>query len=156
MSRKKGKPRRVQYANPRAFLAVLARVAPVDACVATGLEVKVRMAYERLRSGAGTPSDYDRVARAMNVAYERAKDEDITGREVLQEALGATGNALEAARERYDQTGRFGFTGEQLTALNEGMDVYAELLRNSSALQMHRADDRVERWVRRLEQRRAA
>lgn len=147
MSRKRGKRRKVLHANPLAYLGVLRNVAPVDESVVTRLDVKVRLAYERLKAGVGTTIDYDRVAWALNVAYERAKDID----EGLLEMVGAVGVSLESARERFEETGRFGFTGEQLLAMNAGMDAYVEIVRNSSPRQLRDADERVATWVNRLQ-----
>jgi hypothetical protein len=132
--------------NAAAHLAVIVNSKPIDYSDATTLANRIRTAYEALKNGSSDIQDYDRVAWALNVAYERAKEID----DRLTQIVGVVGDVLEKARERFDRYGRFGFAGDELQAMNRGMDVYEEILRNSSPRQMHDADARVAKWVEQI------
>lgn len=121
--------------------AALANSSEIDYSDATAIVNRTRAAYEALKCGSSDTKDYDRVGWALNVAYVRAADID----ERLCDILAVVADVLLAARARFDQLGRFGFRGDELQAMNRGMEIYEEILRNSSPRQMHEADDAVER-----------
>lgn len=113
-------------------LATIARTQPMAPEDIASASNEVRMAWHRITQGDGTPSDFDRLADAMNMAA------------ILSEPIGA--DALEAAERaqvallamqaRYHRLGRLGPDADALRELPVGLDLYDQLLTLCSPLQL--------------------
>jgi hypothetical protein len=121
--------------------------ATLDAAQTTAL--KVRSAYDSLRNGLVPPGDHepnDLLAHAMGVSWLRAIE--IAGEDPSQNPmLPILRSGTEAVRrmgERRRAIGKWGLDGEGIKALVDAIDVYEEILMNSSPAQMVLATDA--RW----------
>jgi hypothetical protein len=104
----------------------------------------VREAFEDLRTGAAARDDgraWDIMAHAVDVATIRCIEiagNDPDKNPMLPIMLAANA-ALKRIRERRDRTGSWGLDGPALTELPEALDLYQEILMNSSPAQMAKA-----------------
>lgn len=111
---------------------------------------KVRSAYDRIRDGL-TPTndmeDFDLIAHALGVALVRA--EEIAGVDyeanLMMVPITLASLAMTRCADRWGRTARWGFDGPALNEVLMGIEIYEEIVRNSSALLMTRACDERER-----------
>lgn len=143
MTRKKNTrmANRRRAADPLSWAYAIAGNWDMDGGHATKIENHVRLAYQLLREGHGTADQFDTVACALNVAMVRAEK---IGQPVV-DAIKAGAFALVEC-DRGD--GRFTFTGPGILAMNAAVDLYADLLRESTPRQMQEASDEVARRAR--------
>ena len=92
------------------------------------LALPVRMSFEALRTGRGTPADYQELALAINTSLVRAMAIDPTA----ATAVGRAAAALTRCVERYTRTGKFGFDGPGIGDIAEAIDFHDQLLQNST------------------------
>jgi hypothetical protein len=115
---------------------------------ATAIMIKVRTAYELLRTGQGSNADFDRVACAMNVALARAELIDPLCEQSMVEGI----RAMYGCAAIHERHGTYGFTGAGLQASSDAIDLYENILRLSTPMQMQAAADaahvRVTRMMR--------
>lgn len=111
---------------------------------------KVRSAYGRIRDGETTfhdKEDFDLMAHALGVALIRA--EEIAGEDLdknpMLEPITIASVALGRCSDRWRKTKRWGFDGPALSEVLEGIEIYEEIVRNSSPMQMSNAVDERER-----------
>jgi len=115
--------------------------------------LRVRAAFDSLRRGEVSPDDTqprDLLAHALDVAWLRAIDSagDAPDNNPMLPPLTAGMAALRRMTERHRQLGRWGLDGEGMRAIAEGLEVYEEILSNSSPAQMERAVDQRMRVLR--------
>jgi hypothetical protein len=129
------------YADPTSWITTLA--ANSDQCPqhATSIVVKVRTAFERLKSGSGEPADFDRVGAAINVGLVRSESIDPLAEQTMQ----AGADAMVECDGFWQRHGRFGFTGPGLTAVTDAIELYEGIVRMSKPIQMERAVEEVAR-----------
>lgn len=127
--------RKKREVNPTAGFWAVAEGLEIDQDHATKLMNRIRVAYQRMRDGGGTDSDFDSLAATLNVGLIRAEviaEPVVDGIKAGMEAL------LES--DRLNGThGRYGFTGPGILAMNCAMDLYEQILRNSTPKQMELA-----------------
>lgn len=143
MTRKATK-RKYRPADPTSWAYRIASHWPMDQAYATKIMVQLRTAYQRMREGNGTDEDFDQIAAAMNVGLMRAEK---IGQPVV-DGINAGLQALTAADRRKGAHGTYGFSGPELLSMNCAMDLYEEILRNSTPRQMQEALDEGARRMR--------
>lgn len=102
---------------------------------AVGILVKVKAAFERLRNGNGTPMDFTRLECAFEVAAVRAESID----PLVEETINAGKSALEECDRIWQKHARFGFTGPGLIAMQDAIELYEGILRQSPPVLMEQA-----------------
>lgn len=105
--------------------------------------VKVKAAFELLRTGVGETKDFDRMASAFNVALIRAEAID----PLAEQTMRAGADAMMRCKGIWQRHGRFGFTGPDLIAVKDAIELYEGILRLSKPLEMERAQQEVGRRI---------
>lgn len=93
------------------------------------------LAWQALQDGSGTEHDFDRVAKAINLAKIRALEISSWLADELEKAQ----DAMDACKARHAKHGRFGFTGPELLVMRDAMTYQMEIVNKSSPEQMRRA-----------------
>jgi hypothetical protein len=127
--RKVFQPPREWLANPLNVLRVSAAMPANDVAK---LDVEARSAWERLRTGVGTESDWSICADVANLCSVRGSS---IAPEVLEIAQKAA-QSLQAMQDRYDSAGKWGACHLSLAAMPDLLDLHHELLKNSTPRQM--------------------
>lgn len=127
--------RRRWAADPMAMWRIVGRKQPFTAEESMSLALPVRIAYERIRTGATVDGDFDTLAAAVNVAMICA--ERIDG--LVEQACIAARDALMRMHERHKRTGRWGFDGPGLQEVLGGIEVYEQLTQLLTAGQLEDA-----------------
>ena len=135
-------------ADPRAFQRLINRLEPFTAEELMRLELPIRMSFEALRTGKGEASDFHDIVAALNATLVRS---EAVAPECVRTALDAH-EALQRVWERFERTGKWGFDALGMIAIELGIDLHEQLVRNSSPEQMTQAMLEV---LRRAEQQRA-
>jgi hypothetical protein len=143
MTRKATRRKYRPPADPTSWAYAIARNWDMDQNHATKIVNIIRTAYQRMREGNGSLEDFDQVAAALNVSLIRAEK---IGQPVV-DGINAGQQALMAADRRMGEHGRYGFSGPDLLAMNCAMDLYEQILRNSTPRQMQ---DAMEESMRRM------
>lgn len=102
---------------------------------AESILVKVKAAFELLRTGGGEPKHFDRLASAFNVALIRAEAIDPLAEQTMLAGI----EAMQRCDGIWQRHGRFGFTGPDLIAVKDAIELYEGILRLSKPLQMEAA-----------------
>ena len=139
--------RKYRPADPTSWAYAIARNADMDQAHATKIVNLIRIAYQRMREGNGTDEDFDRLAAALNVSLMRAEK---IGQPVV-DGINAGLHALMAADRRNGEHGKYGFSGEDILAMNAAVDLYEDLVRKSSPRQMQEALNEAAKRMRRGE-----
>lgn len=105
--------------------------------------VKVKAAFELLRTGGGETKHFDRVANAFNVGLVRSEAID----PLAEQTMRAGADAMIRCKGIWQRHGRFGFTGPDLIAVADALELYEGILRLSKPLEMERAVIEVERRI---------
>lgn len=95
--------------------------------------------------GSGTKADWDRLVGAINMGNVMC--EQGIGNEFRAEMIAAR-DALCKCGKRFMKSGRFGFTGEELQAVNAGLAAHDAQVENVRAIDLERAADEVIRRIR--------
>jgi hypothetical protein len=130
--------------NPAAWLNAITNAQPTRPSEVLRIMVAIRTAYEKLKTGAGTEQDYDRLGAAVNVGMIRAEEID----QFLVDIMMKAGEAMLSCERIRRKHGAFGFHGEDLLAVNAAVDAYESILSASSPLQMDAAARECERRIR--------
>lgn len=129
-------PRRASLqADPAAWDDAIVRSRETDAGVALDINLKLRTAFDAMRSGQGTEDDYIALACALNVGLMRA--ERIAPR--LEATMLDGQRALLDCAELHQRHGRFGFTGPGLQAIDAALEAYEAIVGASTPNQMQQA-----------------
>jgi len=133
--RKSAHAKRRWQARPTAWIETIA--ANCDQCPdhALGIITKVRTAFELLRTGGGEPQHFDRLASAFNVGLIRAESIDPLAEETMLAGI----EAMKRCDGIWQRHGKFGFTGPDLVAVTDAIELYEGILRMSKPLQMEQA-----------------
>ncbi|MFZ2306791.1 MAG: hypothetical protein WAW73_20145 [Rhodoferax sp.] len=99
------------------------------------IAVLVKTAFERLKSGSGEPKDFDRLAGALNVGLIRAEAIDPLAEETMLAGI----EAMKRCDGIWQRHGRYGFTGPDLTAVADAVQLYEGILSLSKPIQMEAA-----------------
>lgn len=94
--------------------------------------ILTRAAFERLRTGCGDESDFDRVSMILNIGLIRAEEIDLQ----LVQAIQSGQSAFVRMKDRYLRGLGFGFDADGLRDVPEALDVYESVMDSSSPQQM--------------------
>ena len=84
------------------------------------LRLQPRMAFQRLREGAGTTDDLDTLACRLNWGFVAQRD--FYANQAADVAQGAI-SAIMAAKQRLQEIGKVGFSGSEMAAVGEGVNL---------------------------------
>lgn len=118
-----------------AWVGVIAARQQTPEAIADEAMAKLYSAYADLKGGSTDDDMFDRVAAAINVGLIRAEQIDAVCVAPMLEARDAL-IRCDAIRGKH---GRYGFDGPGLQAMAVGLEVYEEMLRKSTPLQMRQA-----------------
>lgn len=127
--------RRKWASDPQILARTLGAVQPFTESELVRLQTPVRLAWQCLRSGAGEDTDFHTLAYAANVALVRSEQIDALAVDVCKRAQAA----LMAMLERNKRTGKWGVDWQALQDIPTAIDLYEQLLDNSTPLQMQAA-----------------
>lgn len=114
--------------EPSAVLSPILYSRTFDADEAAKISVDTRMAWHRLTNGQGSEPDFDLLANSSNLALVLAEP---LGELPVDLVLRAQA-AIEAMRDRYLRTGRWGADAAALQDVPPMLDFYDELLAHGS------------------------
>jgi hypothetical protein len=120
------------HADPMAMFKTINRIEPFSADELLRLELPIRLAFEALRTGRGTESDFHDLAAAINTAMVRSEAVD----PLCEQTAIAARDALMRCWHRHQRTGVWGFDGPALLEVEAGIDLHEQLIRLSTPLQM--------------------
>jgi hypothetical protein len=121
--------------NPTTWAAVIGARQPMEEAVGDDIMTRLHSAFAELRSGSTDDDPFDRIAAAINVGIVRAEQID----ELCVAPMLAARDALLRCDDIRGRHGRYGFDGPGLQATAAGLEVYEEMLRNSTPQQMREA-----------------
>jgi hypothetical protein len=127
--RKSYKPPRHWLANPLNILRVSASMQQADVA---RLDVEARTAWERLRAGVGSESDWDVCADVANLCSVLGKNISPKVLEVAQ----AAARSLQVMQDRRDTSGTWGACHLSLAAIPGLLDLHHEFLKNCTPKQL--------------------
>lgn len=119
-------------ADPLSLMRVMNRIQPFTDAEQIQLNTPVRLAFEKLRTGAGTEGDFHTLAAAINVAMIRAETID----PMAEQTAIAARDALQRCWQRHATHGKWGFDGTALQDLPPAIDLHEQLIALSTPLQM--------------------
>lgn len=122
-------------ANPTSWAETIAARQPMARAVADDVMAKLYSAFGDLKAGSTDDDLFDRLAAAINVGILRAEQIDPA---CVAPMLGAR-DALIRCDDIRGRHGRYGFDGPGLLAMAAGLEVYEEMVRNSTPQQMREA-----------------
>lgn len=122
-------------ADPTAAFATILQHRPMSKKNFAKCSTEVRTAWHHLCNGTGTTDHFDAVATAMNICLVRSESIGEDAVEVSQRAQAA----MVAMQQRYLRCARLGPDAAALADVPLGLDLYDELLRMSSPLQLETA-----------------
>ena len=119
---------------------------------ANGAALRVRAAFDVIKTATVAPDDmepHDLLAHAVGIAWLRAIE--IAGHEPgknpMLPILKLGTNAVQRLGERRRRTGAWGLDGPAIQQVADALDVYDEILMNSSPLQMANASKKREQLL---------
>lgn len=122
-------------ANPTTWAETIAARQPMARSVADNVMAKLYSAFGDLKAGSTDDGLFDRLAAAINLGIVRAEQIDEA---CVAPMLGAR-DALIRCDDIRGRHGRYGFDGPGLLAMAAGLEVYEEMVRNSTPQQMREA-----------------
>ena len=123
------------HADPMAFARVLGKVMSFSHEEIVRLETPVRLAFERIKAGTAPDDDFDTLSAAINVAMVRSERIDPHCLQSCQLAQ----DALMRTYRFFQKTGKWCFDGPALFDVPPAIDIYSELLRLCTPLEMQGA-----------------
>ena len=102
---------------------------------ATTVMNRVRTAFEALKNGTTDCAQFDRLAACLNVGMVRAEAID----ELCVQTMIVGRDALIRADGIFGRHQRYGFHGPDIEAVTDAVNLYEEILRNSTPHQMEAA-----------------
>jgi len=115
-----------------ASIHVLAANSEQPEANANRIMLTLRVAFEKLKTATEDDAQFDRLAAAINVGLIRAEAIDKRAEEVMLAGV----QAMMSCGCIHSRHGRYGFTGPDLLAMNDAMDLYENILRLSTPKQM--------------------
>ena len=132
LQRQQSHGKRRYHADPTAMFKVMNKLTPFNDIELLRLELPIRLAFEALRTGQGTESDFHDLAAAINTAMVRSEQVD----PLCEQTAIAARDALMRCWHRHERTGVWGFDGPALLEVEAGIDLHEQLIRLSTPLQM--------------------
>ena len=123
---------RAHRIDPIAGMRLLHNARPYESGEMVEEHVLTRAAFERLRTGAGTLDDFDRVSMMFNIGLIRAESID----PLLVQTMIRGQMAFVRMKDRYLRGLALGFDAEGLVDVPEAIDVYEVMVDSSSPAQM--------------------
>lgn len=127
--------------NPQANDELIHRLSEVNEDHVVRVIAKLNGWFKNLRNQGTDPADFDNLGRALNIGLVRANQIAMDAHQVMDRAA----DAMNASSARFDKHGRFGFTGPQIHDVQDAIDLYAQIMRLSTAGQMEDASDEYDR-----------
>jgi hypothetical protein len=121
--------------NPAAWASTIAARQTMLPSVADNIMAKLYSAFADLKAGSTDDELFDRLATAINVGVVRAEQIN----PACVSPMLAARDALIRCDEIRGRHGRYGFDGAGLAAMAAGLEVYEEMVRNSTPQQMRLA-----------------
>ena len=121
--------------NPTSWAETIAARQPTTRAVADDVMAKLYSAFADLKAGSTDDDLFDRLAAAINVGIVRAEQIDPACVAAMLDAR----DALIRCDDIRGRHGRYGFDGPGLLAMAAGLEVYEEMVRNSTPQQMRNA-----------------
>jgi len=121
--------------NRTTWAAVIAARQPMDSAIGDDIMTKLHSAFSDLRTGSTDDELFDRMAATVNVGVIRAEQID----ELCVGPMLAMRDALLRCDAIRGKHGHYGFDGPGLQAMATGLEVYEEMVRNSTPQQMREA-----------------
>jgi hypothetical protein len=109
------------------------------------LLIKNHAALANMTAGRGTKKDFDLLAGAVNMAV--VMSELGTGEQYAKIIMSGQ-DALHSCGKRFIMHGKFAFTGDELRAINDAMDVHDAQLAASRAFDVEAAYNEIHRRLR--------
>lgn len=122
-------------ANPTTWAAAIAARQAMSPAIARDIMAKLYSAFGDLKAGSSDDELFDRLAAAVNVGIVRAEQIN----PACIEPMLAARDALIRCDDIRGRHGRYGFDGPGLLAMAAGLEVYEEMVRNSTPQQMREA-----------------
>ena len=122
-------------ANPTSWATAIAANQDQQPEHATMIMNKIRVAFELLKTGTTDSAYFDRLASAFNVGLIRAASID----PLVEHSMRAGIEALQNCDAIWQRHKRYGFHGPDLEPVADAIDVYEEILRNSTPRMMEEA-----------------
>lgn len=119
-------------ADPGSWINVIAGNQEQPEWNVADIMVKIRTAYELLKSGHARDADFDLVGAAVNVGLLRAESIDPLCEQTMLRGI----EAMYVCAGLHERHGRYGFTGPGIVAMNDAVDLYEEILTKSTGRQM--------------------
>jgi len=126
-----------------AWIDVISSSRPPPEDHATLVMNRVRVAFEALKNGTTDIAYFDRLAACINVGLIRSEDIDPLCEQTMLTAIQAMGRVDDI----FGRHKRYGFHGPDLETVTDAVNLYEEILRNSTPHQMEAA---VEESARRM------
>ena len=133
LGRKTGHVKRLKCAA--AIVGVLDGSRPYGAEDVAHDLLKIRFAFERLCDGSADKDDFNRVSVALNMGRYRAADID----DGLDKELAKAAKAMMRCKQRFIDTGAFGFSRTDTDQVRYALDIEAAIAEKSSPKQMEKA-----------------
>lgn len=121
--------------DPTTWARTIAASLPMHEAIGDDIMIKLHAAFADLQSGSADDDLFDRLAGAINIGIIRAEQIDalcVTPMLAARDAL----VRCDAIRGKH---GRYGFDGPGLQAVAEALELYEQMLRNSTPKQMRAA-----------------
>ncbi len=124
-----------RHRNPTAWAETIAARQVTTADHADASLIKLHDAFDQLKAGTKDSDFFDRLGVAFNCGLIRA--EQIS--ELCVAPILAAHEAMHRCADICQRHGHYGFDGPGLQAVKTGLEVYEQILRNSSPAQMRDA-----------------
>lgn len=122
-------------ADPSAIFRVLNSIQLFTKEEQVKLTTPMKLAYEKLRTGAGIETDFHVLAAAVNVTMVLAEDID----PLAEQGAIAARDGMVRCWQRYQRTGRLGFDGQALQDLPMAIDLHDQMMAMCTPLQVNKA-----------------
>jgi hypothetical protein len=137
MTKKRNKKYQPKRVEPNVFVNVFGGMGATHGNKLRSAQIRTRNAIERITSGSGDKDDWSRLVCAVGTATVMC--EQGVGLEYKGDVIAAR-DALKSVGERAVRNNwRFGFTGDELKAVREAIDIHDAQLENVRAIDVERA-----------------
>lgn len=122
--------------NPAAWDSAIIRINQEQPeATADRIMALIRLAFEKLKHGSEDSRQFDRLAGALNIGLIRAEAIDPLAEETMLAGM----EAVKRCDAIFARHGRYGFTGPDLTAVADALNLYEDILRLSTPKMMEDA-----------------
>jgi len=108
-----------------------------------GLKLQPRMAFQRMKEGEGTEQDLDTLAFRLNWGFVAQRD--FYANQAADVARGAI-SAIMGAKQRLQEIGKAGFSGPEMLAVGEGLNLADHLCERLTRKESLQAFQTVMEW----------